>query len=143
MARADKGTRLLGDYEVNDGVALPQTFEGTPSDPTPHLNGLPIELVTAYRWNEATGWSQSVRSRADIEVAAPRDVPDTGSGEVVHENLGYSAVEESVCGRINEIIDGKEECLRELEQDPHFERTDPDMGLPETLETDVIHRCAR
>lgn len=141
MERADKLTRLFGDLEIHDGAAILQTFEAAPGDSAPHLNGFPIELVTAYRYHESTGWTQSVRSRADVEVAPPDDVPGTGPTQVECAYLGGTIVDESVCDTVNEIIDGAEDCLRDLEQDPLFERIDPDMDLFENLETGAIHGC--
>jgi hypothetical protein len=131
----------IDSHEVDEGTLLIHTSEPAPGDETPHLNGYPVLVTTAWSF-DGDRWASNEISRTDTTPPAPEAAPEPEpapepkpepesqpSSEPVPSACellgGWHHLGEEGCA---EILEGLAECERRMEADPDWIYSDDSGG---------------
>jgi hypothetical protein len=137
---------VIDSHDVEDGTLIIQTSEPAPGDDTPHLNGYPFLVTTAWSF-DGDAWIAEERSRVDTtpepepqpeptaeqRAPKPEPKPDPQPSPGACEQLGFEGMsdDDEYCA---EVLAGMEECERRMEADPDWFYSD-DSGGWENIHT--------
>ena len=132
--------------EAVDGGLRVHSREGAEGEPTPHLHGYPVEVVTDWTY-DGNAWVADEIERTDTTpepepepepAPAPQPAPEPDPGMGACERLGLDSMydDDAYC---QDILDALEDCVRMVESDPDWV-LDED-GLWENVVTGEVTNC--